>query len=41
MGIKKEEPIHNPTSQDVFDFLNSVEGNKGSSNALGGGIPSA
>lgn len=41
MGIKKEEPIHNPTSQDVFDFLNSVEGNKGSSSGLGSSFPSA
>ena len=30
MGIKTEAPISNPTSQDVFDFLNSLEGGKGS-----------
>lgn len=30
MGIKNEAPIKNPTSQDVFDFLNSLEGGRGS-----------
>ena len=36
MGIQKEAPIKNPTSQDVFDFLNSLEGSKGNSmNSLG------
>ena len=35
MGIKTEAPIQNPTSQDVFDFLNSLEGGRGNGQNMG------